>query len=248
MVFVTVSETYDLSTKVGKMALLGIHTPQSKIIRQCYPGFLMQYKYVRFASCNVTMACASMLPADPLQIGTETGQISPSDMFNPILYRAVSNDSMSTLEGRLQMLRDTQYGVVKGPSVDADNNNVTSADNEKGHFAHFGTKVVGFTISCLFASRSSLPMVFSLRLLILPTPSIWANTSSILTVALTKIPAVSFSAVVNTSDVSVALLSPCPGYPLPVSLRPVSTLVSGMPVTTRPNLPPMPFRPSTLPW
>lgn len=135
MVFVTVSETYDLSTKVGKMALLGIHTPQSKIIRQCYPGFLMQYKYVRYVSCNVTMACASMLPADPLQVGTETGQISPSDMFNPILYKAVSNDSMSTLEGRLHLLHDAQYGVVKGPSVDADNNNVTYADNEKVYYA-----------------------------------------------------------------------------------------------------------------
>jgi hypothetical protein len=47
------------------------------------------------------MACASMLPADPLQVGVEAGDIAPQDMFNPILYKAVSNDAMSNLLNKI---------------------------------------------------------------------------------------------------------------------------------------------------
>lgn len=136
---VSVSETYDLSTKVGKMALLGIHTPRSDIITRTWPGLLMQFKYIRPVSCDVKMACASMLPADPLQIGVEAGKIAPTDMFNPILYKAVSNDAMSTLEGRLQALTDSALGV-KGPSVRSDNENVTSKDNEKVYYTLLSDK------------------------------------------------------------------------------------------------------------
>lgn len=96
--FVRVSETYDLSTKTNKMGFVGIHTPTSDLITRKWAGLLQNHKYVRFHKCDVGMACASMLPADPLQIGVEAGDIAPQDMFNPILYKAVSNDSMSNLE------------------------------------------------------------------------------------------------------------------------------------------------------
>jgi hypothetical protein len=137
---VTVSETYDLSTKIGKMALLGIHTPRQDIITRTWPGLLMQFKYVRPVSCDVRMACASMLPADPLQVGTETGQIAPTDMFNPILYTAVSNDSMSTLEGRLHYLERQTLNNLKGPSVISDNDDVTKADNERVYYTLLSDK------------------------------------------------------------------------------------------------------------
>lgn len=97
MVFVKVSETYDLSTKVGKMGIVGIHTPRGPLFSKLWGGLISQHKKFRFASCDVTMACASMMPADPLQIGLEAGAIAPQDMFNPILYKAVSNDSMNNL-------------------------------------------------------------------------------------------------------------------------------------------------------
>lgn len=97
MVTVRISETYDLSTKVGKMGIVGIHTPTGSLIDKMWPGLVLQYKKMRFAKCDVAMACASMLPADPLQIGVEAGSIAPQDMFNPILYKAVSNDSMSNI-------------------------------------------------------------------------------------------------------------------------------------------------------
>lgn len=99
MVTVRVSETYDLSTKVGKMAMVGIHTPTGSLIDRLWGGLVLQYKKFRFVKADVSMACASMLPADPLQIGVEAGAIAPQDMFNPILYSAVSNDSMSRILG-----------------------------------------------------------------------------------------------------------------------------------------------------
>lgn len=120
MVFVKVSETYDLSTNVGKMGIVGIHTPKGDLISRLWGGLAMQHKYVRFHSCDVAMACASLLPADPLQIGQEAGSIAPQDMFNPILYKAVSNDSMSNLQAFLSANAtvDSQIGTAKGSVVD----------------------------------------------------------------------------------------------------------------------------------
>jgi len=99
--FVKVSETYDLSTKPDKMGLLGIHTPDGKLVYSMWRGLFENFRRMRYVSCDVAMACASMLPADPLQIGVEAGDIAPQDMFNPILYKAVSNDSMSNLLNKI---------------------------------------------------------------------------------------------------------------------------------------------------
>ena len=120
MVFVRVSETYDLSTKVGKMGVVGIHTPKSELIHKMYRGLAMNHKYARFVECDVTLACASMLPADPLQIGLAAGDIAPQDMFNPILYRAVSNDSMSNMMAWLESWQTSVADSVvnKGSIVD----------------------------------------------------------------------------------------------------------------------------------
>lgn len=98
---VRISETYDLSTQVNKMGIVGIHTPSTAGIKALYPGLCMNHRYLRIVGCDVTLACASMLPADPLQIGTEAGSIAPQDMFNPILYTACSNDSFNTLMARI---------------------------------------------------------------------------------------------------------------------------------------------------
>lgn len=98
---ITIRETYDLSTAAGRLGLIGIHTPGSAIIRKLYPGLWLNYNKVKVNSCNVALACASMLPADPLQIGVEAGEIAPQDLFNPILYRACSTDSFNTILNRM---------------------------------------------------------------------------------------------------------------------------------------------------
>jgi hypothetical protein len=123
---VKVSETYDLSTKPDKMGLLGIHTPDGKLVYNMWKGFYQNFRKMRFVSCDIAMACASMLPADPLQIGVEAGDIAPQDMFNPILYKAVSNDSMSNL------LNKIYAGGAGGEYLDDDtwfNKNSVSAEN-----------------------------------------------------------------------------------------------------------------------
>ena len=130
MVFVKVSETYDLSTNVNKMGIVGIHTPKGDLISRLWGGLAMQHKYVRFHSCDVTMACASLLPADPLQIGQEAGAIAPQDMFNPILYKAVSNDSMSNIQAFLSAnVTDSQLGIAEGSVVDINNSEFRNSDD-----------------------------------------------------------------------------------------------------------------------
>lgn len=117
MVTVRYTETYDLSTQIDKMGLIGIHTPTLRQLKALYPGLITNYKFLHVDSCDVVCACASVLPADPLQVGTEAGDIAPQDLFNPILYTAVSNDSFNTVVNRIYGL-DTVNGTF-GYSDDA---------------------------------------------------------------------------------------------------------------------------------
>ena len=138
MVTVRVSETYDLSTKINKMGIVGIHTPTGGLIDLMWPGLVLQHKKFRFVSCDVALACASMLPADPLQIGVEAGAIAPQDMFNPILYKAVSNESMSSLQAFLHRAGvsgfDVESSIIKNSIVDV--NSVTFDEDSSGTGTH----------------------------------------------------------------------------------------------------------------
>lgn len=132
MVFVKVRETYDLHTVTGKITAIGIHTPGADIIKRNYPGLLMQCKAYRPVSANVTLACASVLPADPLQVSTTDGDISPEDLFNPILYKAVSNVGMSQIEARINSLLSDTAGAndLRGQTAVVDNDTVTNLADE----------------------------------------------------------------------------------------------------------------------
>lgn len=101
---VTLSETYDLSTRVGKIGCVGVHTPGKQLIKAQWNGLWQNFRRVHLDSCRVVLACASQLPADPLQIGTSAGTIAPQDMFNPILYKPVSNDSFSIVQNRIKTI------------------------------------------------------------------------------------------------------------------------------------------------
>lgn len=130
MVFVKVRETYDLHTLQDKMSVIAIHTPGPNIIRRNYPGLLMQCRAYRPVSCDVKMACASMLPLDPLGVGTTEGQVAPEDMFNPILYKAISNFSMSQIEEYITAKSEVHESgfSARGDSLDASNDGITSDD------------------------------------------------------------------------------------------------------------------------
>lgn len=132
MVFVKVRETYDLHTTRNKMTVIGIHTPKPDIIKRNYPGLLMQCKAYRPVSCDVRIACASVLPLDPKGVGLTEGDVAPEDVFNPILYKAMSNFGMSQLEARINYLSNTtSLGAdVRGSTADVDVNSVTSQSDE----------------------------------------------------------------------------------------------------------------------
>lgn len=135
MVFVKVREVYDLHTVQNKMTVIGIHTPKPDIIKANFPGLLMQCKAYRPYSCDVKVACASQQALDPLGVGTTEGDVAPEDLFNPILYKAISNVGMSQLEMRIFALATNKFGEsqpvdVDGPSVAVDVDDVTNMTDE----------------------------------------------------------------------------------------------------------------------
>ncbi len=131
---VRISETYDLSTQVGKMGLVAIHTPDMTAITRRWGGLLQNHQYVKLTSCDVTLACASMLPADPLQVGLEAGDIAPQDMFNPILYTAVSNDSFNNIINRIMVLTSVNDDVANhGSMIDSNASPDFGGYNSQGH-------------------------------------------------------------------------------------------------------------------
>lgn len=123
MVFVKVRETYDLHTITNKMTLIGIHTPDAKIIKANWPGFLMNTKFYRPHSCDVAIACASVQPADPLQVGTAVGEIAPEDLMNPILYKASTNEGFELIESNVLRMSTVE------PSTDSANGATAAVDS-----------------------------------------------------------------------------------------------------------------------
>lgn len=110
---VKITETYDLKTTSGKLGIIGIHTPSSRQIRQLYPGLVKNHRFIRLIKCDIFGACASVLPADPLSVGVTEGDVAPEDMFNPILYKPVSNQSFETVLSRIYDSNDvTTLGSV----------------------------------------------------------------------------------------------------------------------------------------
>lgn len=134
MVFVKVRETYDLHTVRNKMSVIAIHTPKPDIIKRNFPGLLMQCKTYRPYCCDVRLACASVLPMDPLGVGTTEQDVAPEDLFNPILYSALTNIGMSQLEARINVLAEADSSVsgadVSGDSANVDTDTFTNKSDE----------------------------------------------------------------------------------------------------------------------
>lgn len=91
----TINETYDLNTKVDKITLLAIRTPSfNTVSRYVSPK---TWSKIRFNRASFRLACASQLPVDPLGVGFESGQISPQELINPILFKTVTGDSLGSI-------------------------------------------------------------------------------------------------------------------------------------------------------
>lgn len=153
MVTVSISETYDLHTQVNKMSIIGVHTPKKELIQKTYPGLCMNYKYVRIKSVDVALSTAQTLPLSPDQIGLDANQIRPQDMMNPILYKAVSNDSWSTLEYRIKGLMNQalypSYATppLEGSMVVVENDGATTLADEHGVYYSLLSNRDGFKVA-----------------------------------------------------------------------------------------------------
>nr|WCR62263.1 MAG: capsid protein [ssDNA virus sp.] len=164
---VRIQETYDLGTTVNRFGMIGIHTPSMSLIAKLYAGLMLNYKHIHLDKCDFAVACASVLPADPLQVGTEAGSIAPQDMFNPILYRAVSNESYNTILNRVYA---TDYvpmntgadGSVSGPGTVGNQPFTSPQSNFEKYYALLGDS--GWKKAMPqsgFAMTSLVPLVYN---------------------------------------------------------------------------------------
>lgn len=101
MVVVRMTEMYDMCTTKGKIGLIGIHTPNADGMAKRWKGLFDNHRYYKILGCDIKIACASILPADPLQVGVESGDIAPQDMMNPLLYTTMTNEGWNTLVNRV---------------------------------------------------------------------------------------------------------------------------------------------------
>lgn len=103
----TYVETYDMRTTVGKMAILGIHTPTAISLKKMYKGFFEQYRKVKINGCDIVGVCASSQSLTPAEVGIEAGLTDPRDVLNPILFKACTGEN-------LDLLLDRIYSVPSG--------------------------------------------------------------------------------------------------------------------------------------
>lgn len=112
MVVVRMTEMYDMCTTKGKIGLIGIHTPNADGMAKRWKGLFDNHRFYKILGCDIKIACASILPADPLQVGVEAGDIAPQDMMNPLLYCTMTNEGWNTLVSRV-------YSTINsGSSID----------------------------------------------------------------------------------------------------------------------------------
>lgn len=93
----TYTEIYDFGTKSGQVTVVGIHTPTGAKPYSMLSGFFSQFRKFKYAGCKVTIVPAAQLPADPLQISYEAGEIAidPRDMLNPVMFHGCYGDSLN---------------------------------------------------------------------------------------------------------------------------------------------------------
>lgn len=107
-------EIYDMGTVSGRTTILGIHTPQGDRVQKLLGGFFRQFRKFRYTGCSVSMVPAAQLPADPLQVSFEAGELTcdPRDLLNPILFHGCHGESLNAILN--QYLSTTQTNCSVG--------------------------------------------------------------------------------------------------------------------------------------
>lgn len=101
-VYANYQEIIDLHTEQDRCTALGIHTPTGDFPKQMFSGFFEQFKKYKYLGCSVSLVPSARLPADPLQVRSEPGQVfgtylDPRDTLNPIMFHGCHGEDMGTI-------------------------------------------------------------------------------------------------------------------------------------------------------
>lgn len=116
----TYAETYDLKTTIGKVTLMGIHTPTALALKKMYKGFFEQYKKVKINSCDIAGVCASKQSLTPNEVGMEAGKTSPREVMDPILFSACTGENLNLLLDQIYGSGGNDYGSLHRIESEAD--------------------------------------------------------------------------------------------------------------------------------
>nr|QCC72738.1 capsid protein [Cressdnaviricota sp.] len=107
-------EIYDLGTQAGKTTILGIHTPDDGNVYNMLSGFFDQFRKYKYKGCSVSMVPAAQLPADPLQVSFEAGELTcdPRDLLNPILFHGCHGEELNEILDNIYYKGSNATGAV----------------------------------------------------------------------------------------------------------------------------------------
>lgn len=108
----TYVETYDLKTTIGKITIMGIHTPTALSLKKMYKGFFEQYKKIKINSCDIVGVCASTQSLTPNEVGMEAGKTSPREVLDPILFKATTGENLNLLLDQIYGNTGNDFGSV----------------------------------------------------------------------------------------------------------------------------------------
>lgn len=111
-IFATYTETYDINTKVGQLALLGIHTPTAIALKRMFKGFFEQYRKFKINGCDIVGVCASNQALSPGEVGLTVGLTDPRDVLNPILFKACTGEQLNLLLDKIYSNGNLNNGSV----------------------------------------------------------------------------------------------------------------------------------------
>nr|QRV62029.1 capsid protein [ssDNA virus sp.] len=114
-------EIYDMGTQAGKTTILGIHTPDDGNVYNMLSGFFDQFRKFRYKGCSVTMVPAAQLPADPLQVSFEAGDLTcdPRDLLNPILFHGCHGEELNEILDNIYYKGANPTGAVHEMRTDS---------------------------------------------------------------------------------------------------------------------------------
>ena len=94
----TVTEIYDMNTHLGKIGLIGIHTPDTDLLFKHLFGLFTQFKRWKYNGARFSLVPAAQLPQDIAGVSVEGGDqsVDPRDIFNPILHKGFTGESLGS--------------------------------------------------------------------------------------------------------------------------------------------------------